>query len=679
MQHVRRFKGDLFALVHLSAGAPARGTEITSILCENDVSGLGNRGIFVESGLVAFVTTYHKGYSFSKRVKTIHRYVPREVSELVVYFLALGRPFINSLQMLHYKVLEVTSFLWEPMPEQALDDSSGSDGESSNEEEVESEGDLGGGREAVSRRRRPTATNPDGFWGTDRVRRVLLTKHKKPWTCSTGARTRPPTTRRGIAIWPYSTHGRARLRASVNRVSVPDAQRARSVSRVSIDWHRVLGFASAWNGGHTDPRETSAIAHAHEQRALSRWTRLATADLRAELQVLVGDPTATFQGQQEKALAAIVERRLRILIVMATGAGKSLLFQLPAAVARAGLTVVIAPLNALRDDMLARCQRMAIPCAKWEGTRPPYWARVVLVTPESAVTASFGRFLDEKRMMRELDRIVIDECHVLLESSASWRPDILKLTQMTEKGTQVVYLTATLPPAIEPVFLQVRRAEPRRLDDPSRDFLTGRVCRRIAVDTHMDGREDRRHCDEGEAACDLCAARLTGRKRPAEPSAPSEEGAVTPEAGADARATRRRIERAVSLEQQQLDIQSRHDASRRAVQLKELDDELSDWRGKCALCMAWIQDEAEHLADACPFSPSCHKHLATHVRHLEGIVWSPYTSCVACRVPQGLCARWEERPEGGLFYDRGPDHCQYPGILLKAVAALIYTHSEPGS
>ncbi|KAI1663136.1 DEAD/DEAH box helicase [Pyrenophora tritici-repentis] len=868
MQHVRRFKEILFALVHLSAGAPARGTEITSILCENDVSGLGNRGIFVESGLVAFVTTYHKGYSFSKRVKTIHRYVPREVSELVVYFLALGRPFINSLQMLHYKVLEVTSFLWEPMPEQALDDSSGSDGESSNEEEVESEGDLGGGREAVSRRRRPTATNPDGFWGTDRVRRVLRKYTQEYLGAALGTRTwrhAYPAIHRERAsshqtqealdmlYWGKDTatndaealqsghtrHTEERAYGRLLTESPFQTHKERVQFRgVSIDWHRVLGFASAWNGGHTDPRETSAIAHAHEQRALSRWTRLATADLRAELQVLVGDPTATFQGQQEKALAAIVERRLRILIVMATGAGKSLLFQLPAAVARAGLTVVIAPLNALRDDMLARCQRMAIPCAKWEGTRPPYWARVVLVTPESAVTASFGRFLDEKRMMRELDRIVIDECHVLLESSASWRPDILKLTQMTEKGTQVVYLTATLPPAIEPVFLQVagldqrslfvcrdahttrrniayqvvpyardaleaamerlvaqkraqfgpkaqiivyggrinrvqalarqlrcpsffremgseeqkaghvrafsrgdiklcvatsmlglgldapgvrvvihvsmpfklhefvqesgragrsglpseslvmveewrtktgqvRRAEPRRLDDPSRDFLTGRVCRRIAVDTHMDGREDRRHCDEGEAACDLCAARLTGRKRPAEPSAPSEEGAVTPEAGADARATRRRIERAVSLEQQQLDIQSRHDASRRAVQLKELDDELSDWRGKCALCMAWIQDEAEHLADACPFSPSCHKHLATHVRHLEGIVWSPYTSCVACRVPQGLCARWEERPEGGLFYDRGPDHCQYPGILLKAVAALIYTHSEP--
>ncbi|KAI2474957.1 RecQ Superfamily II DNA helicase [Pyrenophora tritici-repentis] len=426
MQHVRRFKEILFALVHLSAGAPARGTEITSILF----------------GIGPFVTTYHKGYSFSRRVKTIHRYVPREVSELVVYFLALGRPFINSLQMLHYKVLEVTSFLWEPMPEQALDDSSGSDGESSNEEEVESEGDLGAAgkrcRAGVDPRRRIQMDSGGriGFGGS-----LRSIERRSTWAPHLGL-----------------AHGGMRiLRFIANGASSHQTQEALDM----LYWGKdtATNDAEALQSGHT--RHTEERAYGRLLTESPFQTHKERVQFRG---VLVGDPTDTFQGQQEKGLAAIVERRLRILIVMATGAGKSLLFQLPAAVARAGLTVVIAPLNALRDDMLARCQRMAIPCAKWEGTgRPPYWARVVLVTPESAVTASFGRFLDEKRMMRELDRIVIDECHVLLESSASWRPDILKLTQMTEKGTQVVYLTATLPPAIEPVFLQVAGLDQRSL------------------------------------------------------------------------------------------------------------------------------------------------------------------------------------------------------------------------
>jgi superfamily II DNA helicase RecQ len=128
---------------------------------------------------------------------------------------------------------------------------------------------------------------------------------------------------------------------------------------------------------------------------------------------------------------------------------------LPASVSSSGVTIVILPLTTLQDDLQDRCDELGIPCAKWDGRRPPYWARIILVTPESAVSKSFGRFIDEQRMLRQLDRIVIDECHVLLESSQSWRPDVLKLTEMTEKGTQVLYLTATLPPTLQPAFLHV--------------------------------------------------------------------------------------------------------------------------------------------------------------------------------------------------------------------------------
>lgn len=50
MKGVRWFKESLFGLVHLTAGAPARGTEITSIQCENSAEGVGYWGVFVEGG-----------------------------------------------------------------------------------------------------------------------------------------------------------------------------------------------------------------------------------------------------------------------------------------------------------------------------------------------------------------------------------------------------------------------------------------------------------------------------------------------------------------------------------------------------------------------------------------------------------------------------------------------------
>ena len=200
MAAVRKFKEALFVLIHLSAGAPARGTEMTSILCENDASGVGYRGVFVEGGLVAFVTTYHKGYSFSKHVKTIHRYVPREVSELVVYFLALARPFIVDVQKMHSGVRGCTSFMWEPPPQQALgeededengddgSDEDGSDEDGSDEDVVEHPRVDRASRPRASQPEKPKSTNPDGFWGTDRIRRVLRTYTSEFMGASLGTR-----------------------------------------------------------------------------------------------------------------------------------------------------------------------------------------------------------------------------------------------------------------------------------------------------------------------------------------------------------------------------------------------------------------------------------------------------------------------------------------------------------
>jgi hypothetical protein len=67
--------------------------------------------VFIEGSLVLFITNYYKGYSYKKRVRVVYCYALSKVSELVVYFLSLGRPFINTLQQLHNRVTKHTSFL----------------------------------------------------------------------------------------------------------------------------------------------------------------------------------------------------------------------------------------------------------------------------------------------------------------------------------------------------------------------------------------------------------------------------------------------------------------------------------------------------------------------------------------------------------------------------------------
>lgn len=124
-----------------------------------------------------------------------------------------------------------------------------------------------------------------------------------------------------------------------------------------------------------------------------------------------------------------------------------MLFMLPAWAEQGGTTVVVVPLIALRGDMMQRCRKLGMSCAAWESRRPPDAAAIVLVTPESAVTQAFATFMNRLRATRQLDRIVIDECHIVLNRRYTFRKQMQQLGKLVAAETQMVLLTATLPPS----------------------------------------------------------------------------------------------------------------------------------------------------------------------------------------------------------------------------------------
>jgi superfamily II DNA helicase RecQ len=78
-----------------------------------------------------------------------------------------------------------------------------------------------------------------------------------------------------------------------------------------------------------------------------------------------GNANAGFRGIQEAALRAIIYGdEAFILAIMPTGGGKSLLFMLPVAASRDGVTIVIVPMVALRQDMCERSNEKGIPYAE---------------------------------------------------------------------------------------------------------------------------------------------------------------------------------------------------------------------------------------------------------------------------------------------------------------------------
>ena len=94
---ISSFLETLWILVHITSGQPARATELISIWHCNTIQG-EHRNVFVEEGLISIVTSYHKGYNMEGSTKVIHRFLPKDVSEIMVLYLWLILPFKEHLE-----------------------------------------------------------------------------------------------------------------------------------------------------------------------------------------------------------------------------------------------------------------------------------------------------------------------------------------------------------------------------------------------------------------------------------------------------------------------------------------------------------------------------------------------------------------------------------------------------
>ena len=63
-------------------------------------------------------------------------------------------------------------------------------------------------------------------------------------------------------------------------------------------------------------------------------------------------------------------------------------------------------------------------------------------------------FINRLKQTRQLNRIVIDECHIILNNQRNFRSELRQLGRLNHARTQMVLLTATLPPTLEEILLQ---------------------------------------------------------------------------------------------------------------------------------------------------------------------------------------------------------------------------------
>ncbi|HYH53536.1 MAG TPA: ATP-dependent DNA helicase RecQ [Solirubrobacterales bacterium] len=175
-------------------------------------------------------------------------------------------------------------------------------------------------------------------------------------------------------------------------------------------------------------------------------------------ELLRGTGFAEWRPGQRDAVVAALEGR-DSLIVMPTGGGKSLCYQLPG-LATDDLTIVVSPLIALMRDQWEKLTRAGQPVAMitsgmddWTAqealSQVREGAKIVYCAPERFGSNVFLEALSH----RKIDLVAVDEAHCVSEWGHDFRPDYLRLPQVVERlGRPTVMActaTATRPVAAE--------------------------------------------------------------------------------------------------------------------------------------------------------------------------------------------------------------------------------------
>jgi len=186
---------------------------------------------------------------------------------------------------------------------------------------------------------------------------------------------------------------------------------------------------------------------------------LTTASKSDELSGLLGSVFgfARFRPGQEAVCRAAVEGR-DLLLVMPTGAGKSLCYQLPA-LARGGTALVVSPLIALMEDQAAKLAALGLRVARVHSGMDRGAARqacvdylqgnlqFLFIAPERLRVPGFAEMLAKK----PLALVAIDEAHCISQWGHDFRPDYRMLGQYLPamRPAPVLALTATATPAVQ--------------------------------------------------------------------------------------------------------------------------------------------------------------------------------------------------------------------------------------
>jgi len=164
-----------------------------------------------------------------------------------------------------------------------------------------------------------------------------------------------------------------------------------------------------------------------------------------------------FRPSQEEVCRAVVDGK-DVLLVMPTGAGKSLCYQLPG-VAMGGTTLVISPLIALMEDQVSKLKQRGFAVDRIHSGRDRASSRqacidylagrlqFLFIAPERLRVPGFPEMLAKRKPAL----VAVDEAHCISQWGHDFRPDYRTLGQHLPalRPAPVIALTATATPIVQ--------------------------------------------------------------------------------------------------------------------------------------------------------------------------------------------------------------------------------------
>jgi ATP-dependent DNA helicase RecQ len=174
-----------------------------------------------------------------------------------------------------------------------------------------------------------------------------------------------------------------------------------------------------------------------------------------------------FRGHQEQVVNHVIAGG-DALVLMPTGGGKSICFQVPA-LCRPGTAVIVSPLIALMDDQVAALRQLGVAAGALHSDLDPAEARSVTrdmieqqldllyVSPERLL----GNGTLDRLSRLQLALFAIDEAHCVSQWGHEFRPEYRELACLADRfpGIPRVALTATADPRTRADILQALRMD----------------------------------------------------------------------------------------------------------------------------------------------------------------------------------------------------------------------------